>query len=44
MARNSGNSNKGDMSVREAGEKGGQRVRELVDKGKQKSRDRDYDL
>jgi hypothetical protein len=28
-------SQKGDMSVREAGHKGGQRVRELVDEGKQ---------
>lgn len=28
-------SQKGDMSVREAGHKGGQRVRELIDEGKQ---------
>jgi hypothetical protein len=31
----SGNEDRGDMSVREAGQKGGQRVRELVEEGKE---------
>ena len=32
---NQSNQGKGDMSVREAGQKGGERVRELVEEGKQ---------
>lgn len=31
----SSNEDKGDMTVREAGQKGGQRVRELVEEGKE---------
>jgi hypothetical protein len=33
MAR--GSKNKGDMSVRQAGQKGGQKVRRLVEEGKE---------